>query len=139
MHVIFIPYGKRSEVELLLRDMESQKFQLKMKRGVEEQAIYIQGVIRVLPLGVYEYIFPKEYLDIVLTTLEFDKMPYDIPKMPLDLIMRYLKIDKIPDFKKDNKYLWIKDHTAIIPLGIREDADLLETEGKMTGWTHEAL
>ena len=45
----------------MLRDMEAQKHQLKMydEKGDHMKTIWIQGQVRMLPLGVYEYIFPK--------------------------------------------------------------------------------
>ena len=70
MHFIFIPYGKRDQVELLLREMEAQKHQLRLKKeGKKDKFIWLQGQIRMLPLGIYEYIFPREDLDLVLHTL----------------------------------------------------------------------
>ncbi len=53
MHFAFIPYGARSEVERLFRDVESQKFQLKLtKDGEKDKGIWVTGQVRQLPLGI---------------------------------------------------------------------------------------
>ena len=52
MHAIFMPYGKRAEVELLLRDMEAQKHKLIMTKNGKTKTVWVQGVIRTLPFGL---------------------------------------------------------------------------------------
>lgn len=142
MHFAFIPYGKRSEVELLLRDMEAQKHLWPMWKGEEKQAIYVQGAIRVLPFGIYEYVFPKEWRDLVLTTLihhetEGEHCAGWIKKTFLRMLT---KAEKIPEFKREKKFLWVRENVSIIPIGIKEDADMTEPAGhQYGGWTHEAL
>jgi len=140
MHFVFMPYGKRSEVELLLRDMEAQKFAYIMKKDDITKTIYVQGAIRTLPFGVYEYIFPKENLDLVCNTLKETDNPYRVPGIALMALKKMLRLKKIPESKSDKYYLWIHDNVAIIPLGIREDSELIEPEGTLyAGFTHEAL
>jgi hypothetical protein len=150
MHVCFIPYGKRELVEKLLRDMESQKFYMPMTKGKETKKIAIDGVLRVMPGGFYEYVFPREALDIVLNTLIRDtEVPYDLNKElkvlglkinPYKFIKKYLRIEDTPTYKKDNKLLWYLEHISIIILGIRKDGELVEPKGALfEGWTHEAL
>ena len=104
MHFAFIPYGKRDQVELLLRDMEAQKHQLKMyKDGVHLKTSWIQGQVRQLPLGVYEYIFPKEDLDMVLNSL-IGLDQYNMSKIVVAFLRKFYKLDKIPKFKEDKKW-----------------------------------
>ena len=141
MHFAFIPYGKRSEVELLLRDMEAQKHKLNLYNDKEElvKTIWIQGQVRELPLGVIEYVFPKEDLDNVLNTL-IGLDHYELPKVVLASIRKFYKLEKIPKFKDTNKYLWIKDHVNIIPIGIRKDTDNQpEEKGDYEGLHHEGI
>ena len=72
MHLAFIPYGPRESVEWLLRQMEAQKHALLFWKKDDPKAqkpIYIPGAIRMLPLGIYEYIFPRESLQLVLNSL----------------------------------------------------------------------
>ncbi len=147
MHVMFIPYGKRSEVELLLRDMEAQKHGLICTSDTGEKAtVYIQGNLRQLPLGVYDYIFPREDCDNVLNTLRHGKQ-YDAYMKPWMLIFlrKVLHCGKpapktVPFIEEPKmQYMWIKDHVHIIVIGVKEDTTLVEKEGKYAGWTHEAL
>lgn len=148
MHIIFLPYGKRSEVELLLRDMEAQKHLMPMKKGEEKKNVWVQGVIRVLPFGVYEYIIPKESADSVLNTLDFgcditskkQKYTYRVKPLQMALIRKFLRCKKNDKFDTSQRYLWIKENVNIIPIGIREDGEITEGENmQYSGWTHEAL
>lgn len=139
MHFGFIPYGKRDEVELLLRDMEAQKHILKLYKDDKVKSIWIQGQVRFLPLGVYEYIFPKEDLDLVLNSLMASENRYNINKLILKFLRKFYRFKKIPKFKTDNKFLWIKDNVNIIPLGIKEDGNILDSSPDYKGYTHEAI
>jgi len=140
MHFAFIPYGKRSEVELLLRDMEAQKHKLKLKKGDILKEVWIQGAIRQMPLGIYEYVFPQENMDAVLWTLLDPKQDrYDLGKLKLWILKKMIKCEPIPEFKRDNQYLWVKDNVNIIPLGVRYDRQVADGWGEHEGWEHEAL
>lgn len=151
MHVAFIPYGKRSEVELMFRDMEAQKHKLRIhKEGEKDKYCWFQAQVRIMPFGVVEYVFPREDLDVVLNTLTYQIPPnldrYELEKIkfmgvtPLSLIKKVLKLEPIPkDFSKERKLLWIKDNVMIIPLGIRRDEDIVAPDGEAKGWTHEAI
>lgn len=143
MHVIFIPYGKRSEVEVLLRDMDAQKHQLPMTKGKKKMYLWIQGQVRHLPFGVYEYICPRGDMDAVLTTLnplESDKDKYQLGSLKLAFIRKMIKCKKIKDFNKEKKYLWVKEDVCVILLGIREDyMEYVDPDGPYKGWMHEAI
>jgi len=138
MHFDFIPYGKRSEVELLLRDMEAQKHELIMTKGEEKKSIWIQGQVRQLPFGVMEYICPKEDMDTVLHTLDANSTPY-LSATKLKIIRKMLGCKEIPEFKKDFYYKWIKTFVSIIPVGIKEDGEVTGVLEHDNGWTHEAI
>ena len=138
MHLIFFAYGGRHQVEIFLRDLEAQKFKLLMWKDEDKKTLWTNGVIRQLPFGAYEYIIPKESLDMVLQSLDFDKNPYNRQywiNLPLTLIRKVLKAKKIPKFSCEEIYLWDKKDVAIVPIGIKEDAILTESNG----WIHEAL
>lgn len=139
MHFIFILYGKRSEVELLLRDMDAQKHKLIMWKGNKKKTIWIQGQVRALPFGIMEYVCPKEDADTVLNTLDFDNKRYEIGAFRLGVMRKLIQCDKIPEYKKETHYLWVKDNVNIIPLGIREDGEYTDPSGMYKGWTHEAI
>lgn len=143
MHVAFIPYGIKHAVDFLLRDMESQKHKLKVyKKGEPDNFIWLQGQLRILPFGVYEYVFPREDLDLVLTTLMpsyAQNMGSYVGKTKIMILRKILKLKKIPKYKTDNCFLWIKDDVSIILIGIREDGELTEKQGNYVGWSHEAI
>ncbi len=153
MHAVFSLYGIKTAVDHLIMDMQSQKFQLPLKKeGEEDKFIWMQGHLRILPFGIYEYIFPRESMDLVLTTMnfnsEFKREDYDINKefsilgmkiKPFEYFKKFLGVKEIPVFKNDKKLVWMRDNVSFIPIGIREDKDLVEPEGEWKGWTHEAI
>lgn len=143
MHFAFIPYGARHELELLFRDMESQKFKLTMtKKGKKDVYVWIPGQIRTLPLGVVEYIFPREYKDTVLNTILGGSAPnrFGIPKMFVAIFRKALKLKKIPKYKQKDKFIWIRENVSIAPIGIRDDAELVEPKDMgYKGYLHEAI
>ena len=139
MHFTFIPYGKRSEVELLLRDMEAQKHFLIFTKGKEKKGIWMQGQVRILPFGICEYVFPKEDMDIVLTTLDFKRDRYNLGSVKKWILKKIIKCSAIPEYKTGKNYLWIKDNVNIIPLGVRYDAEIEDSLENVSGWTHEAI
>ena len=148
MHILFIPYGKRSEVELLLRDMEAQKHWMKCRKDGKEKVMAIQAQVRQLPAGIYEYVCPREDLDAVLTTLRFNFyddrytikgrkiLGFDVEKV----LKKLLVYESVPKFKTDKKYLWVGEKVGIVPIGIRKDGDIVEPiEGEFFGWEHEGI
>jgi hypothetical protein len=135
-----MPYGKVEELEILLRDMKAQKHFLKCYKDGECKGHYIEGQIRILPFGIYEYVFPKEDLDMVLHTLDFDsKGVYNIPEIFLKIIRQALRLKKAPEYKKEKYFLWIRQNVSIIPIGIREDQDIVDKTGEFDGWRHEGI
>lgn len=139
MHISFIPYGKRESVERLLRDMEAQKHFLRMEKDGVEKGIYIDGQVRVCPFGVYEYVFPKEAKDAVLSTLDFDKkVPYGLGAK-IKLLRSLLRYKKAPEFTTEKKYLWVRENVSLIPIGIREDGEVTGSREVDMGWKHEAI
>ena len=139
MHVAFIPYGKRSEVELLFRDMDAQKHKLKIRKGKKEISIIIQSQVRQLPFGIYEYVCPKEDADLVLTTLKLRVNRYKVSSFYLKRLRKLLQLDKIPEFETKFKYPWIMDNVGILPVGVRYDDEVTDKTGEYKGWTHEAI
>lgn len=153
MHVTLIPYGARAEVERLLRDMESQSFLLRLwKEGEQDKQILIKGVIRELPfIKGYDYVFPKEYEEIVLNTLTQNTEPNRykhtlLYKIVKKCFCKVLRLRPIPQEYftnsevKRNRLPWDREYVSILPLGIRDDAEVVESKDMgYKGWTHEAL
>lgn len=139
MHFSFIPYGKRDLVEKLLRDMEAQKHALIMTKDGKEKTIWIDSQIRIVPGGIIEYVCPKEDINLVLNTLGANqKVPYGMGKI-LSIVRKVFKYKKIPKYSDDRKFLWNREHVSILPIGIREDGELVGELELDKGWTHEAI
>ena len=137
MHAVFIPYGARPRVEVLLRAMEAELFGLRMWKGKKSKVMGLYGAVRVLPFGAMEFVFPKEYKDKVLTTLNFHrKAPYGISTIAL---RKMFKCKKPGKFNTDAQFTWDKQFVSIIPVGIREDGEFTDPDGPHKGYTHEAI
>ena len=143
MHVIFIPYGIESAVKHTLADMSAQKFQFPLinKKTGEVKEMLVQGSIRLLPFGIYEYVFPKEHEAIVLTTLKFHEKDnrYKIPEWAMKMCRMVLKLEPIPEFKPSKALPWVLENVAIIPMGVRYDAMTEHTDKDGVVWQNEAL
>ena len=154
MHAVFMLYGKKECVDFLIRDMAAQKLPLRVYDKKEDGTVEEKGVVwiecqvRILPFGIYEFIFPKEHLDVVLTSLWFHNPQspdgtYNLNKeisifgmkfKPLDYVKKFLRIEDAPEFKTDQNLLWYNQHIGIIPIGIRHDGEILDN-----GHWHEAI
>lgn len=134
-----MPYGNREWVERFLRQIEGQWFEQIWTKGKEKKSFAIKANIRMLPMGAYEVIFPREFKDRVCTTLKFDQDRYGL-NLKLPLLRSMFKCNKA-EFEKVEPFLWFDEITEqsinIIPIGIREDKDI--EDPKSDGWTHEAL
>ena len=170
MHAVCMIYGKRNWVEYFLNQIEAQKITLKMWRTNpetgqrEEKTEWIEMQVRILPFGVYEVIFPQEHMDIILTTLEFNRkggkgkplgedssienyeldaeisLPLGFKIKPLDYVKKWLRIEDPPEFKTDKQLIWFHPFVSIIPLGIRhEQGDVQEKIGPNADWWHEGI
>lgn len=145
MHFAFFPYGGRAQLENMFRDMEAQKFKWKMvdPNTKKESYLWVQGQLRVLPFGVWEYIAPKEAADIIMTTLKFHVTNHGhnainmAQKAIFKVLRKILRLKSIPTFKTDHTLLWVCDNVAIIPLGVR--ADLENWIDPINNLAHEQL
>ena len=129
----------------------AQKYNLKCTSpdGKETKDILIEGQLRVLPGGLYEHIAPREYKDMILTTLNFHKkVPYSLDKefkimgikiKPLEYVRKFLDVKEPGEFKTDVLLTWIKHFVSIVPVGVKEDKDMEEFQGEYKGWKHEAI
>lgn len=137
MHAVFIAYGDRRNVERFLRELEAEKFILKVEKDGKTFNQYITGTVRLLPLGIYEYIFPKEYMDEILNGIGFDMQYVErMGTFKISFLRKLYGLEKVPEYDKSKKRLFWNEDVKIIPIGIRRDLDNY-TDGN--GWTHEAL
>ena len=152
MQVVFIPYGNREWVERFLRALENQRMLLKYYKEKKEKFYRFVPSIRQLPLGAYAYVFPKEALDAVLTTLRFKQMGdfggglerYNIGFVKQFGLRKLFNCNKWDENFKSDKQLMVWDDITensvqIIPVGIKEDGEITEPDGRDKGWTHEAI
>lgn len=150
MHAVFMLYGIKNDVDFIVNHLNSQFLPLRIyKEGEQDKFIQLQCQVRLLPFGLYEFVFPKEYMSAVLTSLRFNETPpYDLSKglnilgkeiNPLKFLKKYLNIKDIPEFKTDKKMVMPNIWVSIIPIGIREDGEITEKEGELVGWKHEAI
>lgn len=142
MHIIFVPYGKKSEVDLLISEMSAQKHQLLMWKGREQKSLWIQGQVRILPFGIYEYVCPREDTDKVLTTLKFHenlRYTHNLLGLKLAFIRKTFKASKPNNIDTSQNYLWITENVNIIPIGIKDDLNIVGTLEHDKGWIHEAI
>ena len=143
MHFVFMPYGKRDHVERLLKELESKWFTLPMTKGDEVKKLWLEPQVRILPFGLIDYVFPRESINLVLNTLISEDNRYQIPKSVLAVLRKTLGLKKIPEYSKENKMLSCLDSGSIfvnvIPIGIKEDADIVGTKQDDLGYTHEAI
>jgi hypothetical protein len=70
--------------------MEAQKHFLENTDGSGQ---WIQGQVRCLPFGVYEYVAPKEDKDAILYTLDFDSDRYSLGKTILFFLRKFNTIE----------------------------------------------
>src|SRR3990167_10420710 len=149
MHAIFMPYGRWEWINVFLNELRAQKLTIRMHRknpetGLEEeQHVFISCQLRMLPGGLYEFIFPKEHINIVLTGLNSDAKDgghsdFDINKefsfglfsiKPIDYLRKFLRIEPVPEFDSSKTIIWDKMFVSIIPIGVRyEQGEVMEKE-----------
>ena len=156
-----MPYGRWEWVDVFLNELRAQKLTLKMHRKnpetgkEEEQHIFLSCQLRQLPGGLYEFIFPKEHMNLVLTGLNFaaadsGHSDFDINKefsvfgfkiKPIEYLKKFLRIEDIPEFDSSKTIIWDKMFVSIIPIGVRyEQGEVMEKEiSPYAGWWHEAI
>lgn len=151
MHALFFLYGKYEIVQQLIRDITATKLPIRFcKEGQPDFNYVIDCQLRLLPGGIYDFVFPKEFMEVVLTELNFqDKTrvyDFDFNKSyfgikPMQLIKRFLKIEDAPDFTPSKEHLfWMKEHVTIVPLGVKYDGEITEpATSPHPGYTHERI
>lgn len=108
----------------------------KDKDGTEK----IQPIYPMLQeIKLYRYVFPKDHLDTVVKTLEFQPgliKNYNEFNLRATALRKIMKAKKIPEPKADvEPYMIDKENIALIPIGIKEDPVREFPDGR----THEAI
>ena len=55
------------------------------------------------------------------------------------ICVKIFKYKKAPKYSEEQKYLWNRQHVSILPIGIREDGEIVGKHIDDKGWTHERL
>jgi hypothetical protein len=154
MHLVFIPYGIKNLLDFVIEDLNHKYLPLRLyKEGEKDIFILSQTQIRVLPFGIYELVFPKEFKEQVFSALKvkqaqkggyMDKINKRIMGFkPMDILRKILNLEPIPEYKEVEYPNFpipeYKKFIPIIPIGIRNDLDFEEKEGIYKGWKHEGL
>ena len=120
--------GMKEWQDNFIRDLQSQKYPFPVTKDGKTFTLQMAGQLR--PIRLFEYIFPEDHKDIVLTSLEFHKIPYPETlkmRMMRETIRKALGHQKIPEFKKDKSLFFVKgynpdeNHIGIIPIGVKYD------------------
>jgi len=91
---------------------------------------YIQVAVR--PIQLWEVVFPKEHYDQVMNTI-FDGMNVTQHKKHQKFVYalrKVLGVKKVKEYKTDKKYFINRQHLETVPIGIKDDYDIItKTEG----------
>jgi hypothetical protein len=131
MHLIFGIRGIMHQTEMFKMFLQTQMWKWKRLNVAtgKEEVIQVQGALREVMFGFYEYIFPEECVDEVLTCLEIDdkaRAPwwFGVGNMKMFMLRRMIGngIYKIPKYKRvtTNRYIE-KRGIAIYPIGLKKD------------------
>lgn len=128
MHLYFITRGIKQQRDLFVNFMQTQMFKWKRKnlKTGKEEIVQVQGSLR--PVELWEYVFPEESLNEVLTILDINPymshFKYRKEQLKSKAIRKMLgkDITPVPDYKKvpTNKYVELRGIT-LYPIGIKKD------------------
>lgn len=144
MHAIVIPYGIKEKVDYFIKEIEHADFWLPVTfpdGKIRKQ--HIKGHVRVLPFGVLDIVFPKEYKDLVLTTLDFH-LPNRyahagvVFRATITALRKAMNCKKPEPFNSKEKLSWLRENVEFICLGVRDDVNVTyDLKGEKI--IHEAL
>lgn len=129
MHLLFMTRGVKQQRDIFVKFMETQMFpweRTNLTTGKKE-TVLVQGALR--PVELWEYVFPEEHLNEVLTMLSINPDGSGFSNWQMDAIKRKMfsklsgqKIDPIPKFTPVPTPRFIETRgVAIYPLGIKRD------------------
>lgn len=141
MHLIFLARGIISQLNVFEMFMQTQMFKWERKnlKTGEIEVVQVQGALRRLPFG-YEYIFPEECLDEVLTMLDARNclVRWNLGKLRTTILRLIFgksedgdRVKPIPEYKDvlTNRFIETRG-VAIYLIGIKKDKRMAwETAG----------
>ena len=124
MHLYFITRGPKHWRDLFIDFMHTFMWKWKRKnlKTNKEEICQVQGSLR--PIELWEYVFPEECLDEVLTVIKANETKHVFKGARGVALRKALGkgVKPIPDHKevKTNKYAE-KNAVAVYPVGIKKD------------------
>ena len=121
MHLYFWSRGVKHQRDLFVTMMQGLMFlwkRINLKTGKEETTA-VQGSLR--PLELWEYVFPEESLNEVLTMLDFQPTS-EMPAMKVAMMRKMLGAKKIPKIPLQQKTKFVhRNGVCLYPIGIKKD------------------
>lgn len=154
MHLIIATRGNKESVDLLIKELSSKYLSLPFRDKKTGEIVNVQNPVHVRPMQVWDIVFPKEYKDIILTTLfKKDKnIGVDNPmaKRLYKWVLKFLPFQKVPEDWDTSKFLTVENQDIeIVGLGMKEDKteDFLRSDEQMKSigldptkkWEYEGL
>lgn len=134
MHAYFIIRGLKHKLDLWEKYMETRDFPLQYTDPKGKlMTTRVQGALREIKL--YEYVFPKEAKDVVLSNLRFDEQIYP-PTLKMKIAVKALRAAlgaREAEFNKVNYQLLPdeinSDGIQILGIGVKDDKEITTEEG----------
>jgi len=141
MHFDFIAEGWKPDLDQMEEWLNTRSFQIPFKdKDGKITMSKVPGALR--PRRAYSYIFPREYLQIVINSLQpercvsrHDGYGSQIGSFATTFLRKGLRLKKFPDIEpKGRTFSMVKNNIRLVGLGYREDIDI-----EQNGITHEGL
>lgn len=119
MHLYFTTRGIKMHVDNFITQLQGKY--LPFKYNGKDSAVQVA----VRPVQMWEVVFPKEHLDLMLTTcLGPDGKPYHKRHNKFIAVVRkVLGVKKIPKYDNSSMMICGRDHIDSTGIGIKEDAN----------------
>ena len=142
MHLYFLTRGIKQQRDIFVNFLQTQMWKWKRKnlKTKKEEISRVQGALR--PVELWEYVFPEECLDEVLTCLNITKDNLGTPKTfatktKLSALRKMCGAKKIKSYKKVPTSNFISTAgVSIHPIGIKKDR---REKNKKIGYEQEML
>jgi hypothetical protein len=136
MELYFLASGVKHELDYFENQMQFMHFNLPFKTADGKEMIQpLYGLLA--PIQLYKFVFPKEYLDEVLKTLDLPNEGNYLSQFDAQAfaLRKILRADKIPKPKADvQPRRFHRGNIAIKGIGIKPDEEVT-----MNGMTHEGI
>lgn len=118
MQLITLSRGIKQNVDRAINDLQAQYF-LMNNNGKQ-----MHTQLQVRPIQIWEFVFPKEHLNTVLSTISYrDNKDYCGFNRKFDMLRRMMKLKKIPDidYEKEPRRAIFNQHIGWHHIGYKED------------------